>query len=95
MLGIELGHAFDGLRIGTSVKVDYFLIGVLEGQNDRICGESSELRVQFLTGQSALGISRGCIVYCVTAVTYIEKVQLIGVSSADARCEKQQVTLQP
>jgi len=28
-------------------------------------------------------------------MTYVEKVQLVRVSSADARCEKQQITLQP
>jgi hypothetical protein len=30
MLSVELGYAIDGLGIGPSVKVDYFLVGVLE-----------------------------------------------------------------
>lgn len=49
MLGVELGDTSDRLGVRASVEVNYFLIGVLEGQNDGVCGECCKLRMQFLT----------------------------------------------
>lgn len=48
VLGVELGHAINRLGVGAGIEVNNLLVGVLKGQDDRICGESSELRVQFL-----------------------------------------------
>ena len=48
MLSVELGYAIDGLSVRPSVEVNYFLVGVLEGQDDRICRECSKFRVQLL-----------------------------------------------
>jgi hypothetical protein len=48
MLGVELGYTSDWLSVRASVEVDYFLIGVLERQNNGICGECCELGMQFL-----------------------------------------------
>lgn len=48
MLGVEFGDTSDRLGVRASVEVNYFLIGVLEGQNDGVCGECCELRMQFL-----------------------------------------------
>lgn len=48
VLGVELGYALDGLRVGSSIKVNHLLIRVLERQDNWVCRESSELRMQFL-----------------------------------------------
>lgn len=48
VLGVELGYALDGLRIGSGIKVNHFLIRVLEWQDNWVCRESSELGMQFL-----------------------------------------------
>lgn len=48
MLGIEFRYAIDGLGVRAGVKVDYFLVGVLERQDDGVCRERCKLRVQFL-----------------------------------------------
>ena len=54
MLCVELGYAIDGLGVGPSVKVDYFLVCMLEGQNDGVCRKGSKLRMQFLVQWLAL-----------------------------------------
>jgi hypothetical protein len=48
MLGVKLGYTIDGFGVRAGVKVDYFLVRVLEWQDDGICREGSELRVQLL-----------------------------------------------
>jgi hypothetical protein len=48
VLGVELGNTFDGLCIATRVKVDDFLVGVLEREDDGIGWEGGEGRMQFL-----------------------------------------------
>jgi hypothetical protein len=63
MLGIELGHTSDWLSVRASVEVDYFLIGVLERQDDGVCGESCKLGMQFL--QHLLARALHGLSYCV------------------------------
>jgi hypothetical protein len=48
VLGVELGYALDGLRVGSGIKVNHLLIRVLERQDNWVCWESSELGMQFL-----------------------------------------------
>lgn len=48
VLGVELGYALDGLRVGSSIKVNHLLVRVLERQDYWVCRESSELGMQFL-----------------------------------------------
>jgi hypothetical protein len=48
VLGIELRYAFDGLRVGSRIKVNHLLIRVLERQDNWVCRESSKLGMQFL-----------------------------------------------
>lgn len=47
-LGVELWYALDGSAIAARVEVDNFLVGVLEWEDDRVGGEGSKGRVQFL-----------------------------------------------
>jgi hypothetical protein len=48
VLRIEFRHALDGLGVAARVEVDYFGIGVLEREDDGICGEGGEGGVEFL-----------------------------------------------
>jgi len=48
MLGVEIGDAGDGGRVGAGVEVDDFGVGVFEGEDDGIGGEGGEGGVEFL-----------------------------------------------
>jgi hypothetical protein len=48
MLGVELGHAFNGRAVRTRVEVNDFLVGVLEGKDDGVGWESGEVGVELL-----------------------------------------------
>jgi hypothetical protein len=45
---VEFRDARDGLRARAAVEVDDFLVGVLEGEDDRVGGEGGEGGVQFV-----------------------------------------------
>ena len=63
MLGIELGYTSDWLSVRASVEVDYFLISVLERQDNGVCGECCKLGMQFL--QRLLACALHGLSYCV------------------------------
>lgn len=48
MLGVEFGNTRNRLGIAARVEVDDFLVGVLEGEDDGVGGESCELGVELL-----------------------------------------------
>ena len=48
MLGVELRDPLDGFRVAAGVKVDYFVVGVLEREDDGVCWEGGEGGMEFL-----------------------------------------------
>lgn len=97
MLGIEFWNALNGCGITTRVKVDDLLVGVLEGEDDRICREGGKFGMKFLAATSVhvMAHAVACSVLMMTKKTHVEKVQFIRISRANACREKQQITLQP
>lgn len=99
VLGIELGDSGDGRRVGARVKVDDFLIRVLEGKDDGVGREGCKLRMELLYSRQKkdgnIGKrldSDGNVLF---DYTHIEEMQLIRVCSSNACREKQQISLHP
>lgn len=53
-LAVEFRDAWDGRAGGARVEVDNFLVGVLEGEDDRVGGEDGKVGVEFLGWEDQL-----------------------------------------